>query len=234
MTDSPQASNSRDESMTQAGRITRAVIKTVAGIALTDKKDFVRLAAHGGDELLKGHFSQVLFDTYSYFMNKGEIDPAYFDSSDFADLSPELNKTLNGNYGKDKLNTVRKIFVNLAINAGDSVYKKYLLDIALEMSEPEIKVLITDHKLSEEADDSEIANDLRHTAQWLTRIASDSGLKHESLVRIASDGLIAKGLFTGYIYTDNSAVEFYKNRGRATTMGEELCTLAYLSEDPLT
>lgn len=35
-------------------QIARATIKTVAGMAVTSPKDVVRLAAHAGDQFLKG------------------------------------------------------------------------------------------------------------------------------------------------------------------------------------
>src|SRR5207302_7282894 len=97
-------------------------------MALTSPKDFVRLAAHAGDGLLKGQFSQTLVDTYAYFINKSEIDPKYFDTTKFADLAPEFKQIEENTFGIDKLNHLRRIFVNLARDSGGDSHQKYLLD----------------------------------------------------------------------------------------------------------
>ncbi len=64
------------------------------------------LAAHAGDQLLKGDASVALMDTFNYFMNKGEIDQRYFDSRQFADLAPELGRVEKESYGIEKLSTI--------------------------------------------------------------------------------------------------------------------------------
>jgi hypothetical protein len=208
---------------------TRAVLKTVAGMAVTSPKDLIKLAAHAGDHLLKGEISQALTDTYVFYVNKGEIDPKYFDSTKFADLAPEFGRVQNEAHGIDKLNMLRRIFVNLARDNGDGSHRKYLLDVALDMSEPEIKVLIADMELAKQTSIS----GLRSSAKWLDEIASTSGLKHTNLVEIAEKSLIERGLLTPRHHSDGSGTYFETGKGRLTTMGWELCELTVLEDDPV-
>ena len=92
----------------KVNQISRGVLKTVAGMMVTSPKDFIKLAAHSGDQMLKGHFSAALVDSYCFFLNNAEIDPEYFDSEGFADLAPEFQRVNNEPYGVDKLNSLRK------------------------------------------------------------------------------------------------------------------------------
>lgn len=213
--------------------LTRAVIKTVAGIAVTKPGDFLRLAAHSGDLMIKRHFSQALHDTYTYFMRNGEIKPEYFDSTSFGDLAPEFGKISDSSFGIFKLNQLRKMFVNLAKDNGSSSHEKYLLDIALELSELELKVLIGDFNsigtMSTNPPDREITS----ASEWARVVAETSGLKHENLVRVASETLIARGLMTPYQYGDKSGVACSPTASRLTSSGLELCEMLLLEDDPV-
>lgn len=166
-------------------------------------------------------------------MNKGEIESKYFDSSQFADLAPEFGKLYREEYGIDKLDMLRRVFANLAKDNGQNSHKKYLLDIALTMTEPEIKALVADAELARTIDDQQDANELRQDHKWLSRVADVSGLKHSSLVATAEKGLVEKGLLSGRRMSDGSGTDFMMHRGRLTTMGNELYELMILDDDPV-
>lgn len=214
-------------------QVSRGVIKTVAGMALTTPADFVRLAAHASDHLLKGDFSEAIANTYSFFVNKGEIDPKYFDSKQFADLAPEWGRVKREAYGVDKLDALRCIFVNLARNRDPDGYKKYLLDIALDMTEPEIKVLIADAELAQTVRDDSTLRRLRSTADWINEVTELSDLRHGSLVITAEDGLMAKGLISSRLRNDRSGTDFILDHGRLSSAGAELYQLMLLENDPV-
>lgn len=215
----------------KTSQISRGVIKTVAGVASTSPKGFVQLAAHAGDNLLKGQFSQTLHDTYTYFINKGEIDPKYFDSTNFADLAPEFGEVQSKPAGVYKLNQIRKMFVNLAKDNGADSHKKYILDIALDMPETEIKVLLADYRLAKEFVPNQPQNFYRSSSNWIDEIAEVSGLKHSSLVMAANQKLIEKRLFNEM--TTPSTMNFLPNTGSLTSLGLELCELTTLEDDPI-
>ncbi len=214
-------------------RVPRAVLKVLAGAALTKPAELLQLAAHAGDRMLKKEFSMAVFETYSYFMNKGQIDQAYFDTSTFADLAPEFKTVHDNSYGIDKLNTLRRVFVNLALDNGAASHKKYLLDIALLMSEPEIKVLIGDYTQRSVAETMIGPAGFMQAITWHQHIAAVTGLKHEVLVSIASKDLIGRGLMNGYLYGDNSGIGITPPNGRLTPMGIELASLMLLDDDPI-
>ena len=208
--------------------MTRGVIKTMAGVLSSSPKDFIQLAAYAGDQLLKGQFSQTIYDSYAFFINKGEIDPKYFDTTQFADLAPEFAELRDGEYGVYKLNQLRKIFINLAKDNGKDSHKKYLLDTALKMDEPEIKVMLADHHLAKfEAQDK----DLMMQDNWYDGITRVSGLKHNDLVSLARRLLEEKGLLRLGLPSDK--INFLPGSGSLTTMGVELCELMQLEDDPV-
>jgi hypothetical protein len=213
-------------------QLARGVIKSLAGVSVSSPKDLIKIAAHAGDLMLKRDFSTALADTYAFFIHNGSIDTKYFDTTNFADLAPEFKTVLNGDFGVSKLDALRKIFTNLAKDNGKNSHKKYLLDIALEMSEPEIKTLIADHAFIVLLPEMKNTTGLIETQLWLAHVAKISGLKHDSLVRAASDRLIERGLFGGYVYGDNSAVRTDDTRSRLTTMGLELYELMQVDDDP--
>ena len=214
-------------------QLTRGVIKTLSGMVVTRPSDFIRLAAHSGDLLIKKDFSQALHDTYSYFINKGDIDAKYFDSTNFGDLSPEFNKLSDEKNGIYKLNQLRKIFINLAKDNNENSHKKYLLDIAIELNEPEIKTLLGDYNIKNEMISANANLGITTASEWARAVARISGLKHESLVINASNKLIGKGLITDYQYSDKSGVAFNKGQGRLTSLGLELCEIMILEDDPV-
>ena len=191
--------------------------------------------AHAGDHFLKSQYSEALSDTYTYLINKGSIDPKYFESRELADLAPEFGRIQKESYGVEKLDTLRKIFANLARDAGRSSHKKYLLGIAIGMTEPEIKVLLADAELVDSLanQDQRVINSFRNSHRWREKVASTSGLKHEALVEAAETGLVNKGLMSGWVYTDRSGNNFTANNGRLTSMGIELLDLMKLDDDPI-
>jgi hypothetical protein len=216
----------------QVTDIVRASLQTVVGMASTSPQEFLKLAVHAGGELLKGQASVALAHSYNFYMNKGRIDPAYFESTHFVDLAPEFRRVLEGNYGQDKLDALRRIFVNLAMDNGANSHMKYLLDIALDMSEPEIKTLMTEGLIGATSTLEEI-NDLRQLENWIAQIATSSGLRHGSLVELAESGLITKGLISDRVGVKRTVVAFERTTGRLTSMGQELYKLMNLTEDPL-
>lgn len=215
----------------KAKQVARASVMTVAGMALSDKRDLVRLAAHAGDLMIKGEWSSALADGYNFFMNKGLIDSDYLDSDRFTDLAPEFKQVVDKPYGLEQLAALRRIFINLAMDNQDGSHKKYLLDLALSMTEPEIKVLLADEALARNRSVDDTAA-LRSAGQWIREIVQLSGLKHENLVLQAEEGLTEKGLLTRRQLVDASRVAFLHNTGRRTSMGAELCQLMELEDDP--
>jgi hypothetical protein len=214
-------------------QLSRGVLKTIAGVAVSDRKDLVRLIAHAGDQMLKGDFSRTLHDTYVYLANKGSIDPAYLDSTKLADLAPEFRQVEDGDFGIEQLNALRKIFANLAIVGDSQINAKFLLDIGLSMSELEIRVLLADFKLaSKELTDTEY-RDLRNSNQWVKTLSIESGLELDELVVEAEDGLMQKRLISGRMLSDRSGVNFIRGKSRLTDTGFALCKLMILEDDPL-
>jgi hypothetical protein len=218
--------------MKKTTQLSRAVIKTVAGAAITNPNDFIKLAAHAADESLKGNFSKALLDTYAFFINRGDIDAKYLDSGRLADLAPEFKKISDQPYSIDQLNYLRKIFVNLAKDNTEQSHKKYLLDIALLMEEPEMKVLIADYRIASESI-WKPSSGVPIAAEWRREVAVISGLQHEALVGLYSEKLEAKMLISERQYSDKSGIAWNNKKSRLTTMGYELCRMTMLDDDPL-
>jgi hypothetical protein len=219
--------------LAKASQISRGVIKTVAGMAVTSPKDFVKLAAHAGDQMLKTQFSQALHDTYSFFINNGQIKQEYFDSTRFADLAPEFGQVQSADFGVEKLNVLRKIFVNLAKDNGKDSHKKHVLDIAIKINETEIKVLMAEYELGRSIGSSEEAQDLRSAHNWVNKITTVSGLQHGALVINAENGLIDEGLISNRRLSDRSGVDYQPRHGRLSSLGVELCEMMTLDDDPI-
>lgn len=213
-------------------KLTRGVIKTVAGMAVTNREDFLRLVVHSGQLMIQKQFSQALHDSYSFFVKNGEIKAEYFDSTSFGDLAPEFATVSESSFSVYKLNQIRKIFVNLAKDHDDGSHLKHLLDVALELSETEIKVLLADFAYIELLPTERPASGIGYASEWAQAIAGISGLKHSELVILASDGLINKRLMTPYQYPDQSGVACDLGMSRLTTLGMGLCSLLFLENDP--
>lgn len=208
------------------------MIKTISGIAVTKPSEFLKLAAHNGDLLLKSHFSEALHDTYAFFVNKGEIDPKYFDTTKFADLAPEFGEIEKGSFSIEKLNTLRKMFVNLAKDSSENSYKKYLIDIAIQMEQPEFKILMVEYRVAKERI-WKPSNSIVGFSEWARSLAEISGLKHEALVSLYSEKLEERALITARQYADKSGVAWSEGKSRLTDMGMEICELIILKDDPM-
>ncbi len=210
-------------------QLIRGVLRTTAGMASTKPSDFLKLAAHNGDLLLKREFSQAIYDTYTYFVNKAKIDKKYFDTKDFADLAPEFRRIERGDFSIIQLDTLRKMFVNLALNKSKNKHQKYLIDIALTLTEPEIIVLTADWDMGQ----NNVLLGRSSHADWAAECARVSKLQHVALIESAEDGLIKKKLLTSRDYSDGSRVHISENTSRLTTMAQELCEMTLLDDDPL-
>jgi hypothetical protein len=55
-----------DKKIAKTRDMSRAIVMTASGMAITNPKEFIQLAAHAGDRLLKGEFSQAIADTYAF------------------------------------------------------------------------------------------------------------------------------------------------------------------------
>lgn len=217
----------------QAKSIARASVTTIAGLLLSSKKDLVQVAARLTDEALKGQFSQALADTYTYFMKKGAIDPNYLNSASLTDLAPQFGKIANERFSIDQLNHIRKILVNIAKDNGKNSYKKYLLDIALEMDELEFKILLVEavnghtYRLMDTT-----GRHMVNYAQWAEEVARTANIVHAELVSLVEPKMRDKKLLRGLMYSDGSGAGYSEECGRLTPLGFDLYMLLTLEDDP--
>jgi len=210
--------------------IASAAVTVALGMASTNKGDLVKLGISTGRMILRRDFNRALSSTYEYFMKKGSLDENYFSSPEWADLSPEFDIINGNNFGKEKLDYLRKIFANLALNPRDA-NKKYLLDIALKLSEPQIKILIADFNLSKQPIPLERIS--KPIGEWRQAIAQESGLEYAEMISLHDGGLVENELLTHTVGRSNDYVVIDPKLSRLSDLGYALCSLMMLEDDPV-
>lgn len=213
--------NDGDETSSFLARTILNLSEGLTGIAASDKKERLLSIGYILQRFRSGRFLETLKAQWESYRDKGRIKDDYIRTDQHQECLQQMLDFLdNDSPDQIRFDAMQYVFLNTAterISDSESVLPQQYMRICRSLNSTEILILQTNFRLAKRGHNPGHYG----AAEWLRDIASNSVLRHVSLVESQEGSLMDKCLIGARTHGDRSGV-VKSNHFRLTDLGSAL------------
>lgn len=223
MTDTNDLAKFQEDTSSVLAKTLNGLIEGITGVAASEKKELYLSVGHFLQAVRKGKFLSQLLKEWNQYRDKGRIKEDYQTTEQHYTCIQEILDFLDSDPPEEiRFDILKKIFLVAAtekVTDRNSLLPQQYMKVCRTLSSGEIIVLSTAYKISKQR--QEYVN-YRSAAEWLKKIAEESGLFHTELVKIPEEELMKKHLLSPRVHPDKSGIDVNPHF-RLTNLGFDIC-----------
>jgi hypothetical protein len=220
MTDTNDLSKFQEDTSNVLAKTLNGLIEGITGVAASEKKELYLSVGHLLQAVRKGKFLSQLLKDWNQYRDKGRIKEDYQTAEQHYTCIQEILDFLDSDPPEEiRFDILKKIFLVAAtekVSDRNSFLPQQYMKLCRTLSSGEILVLSTTYKISKRKYVE------RSAAEWLKKIAQESGLVHPELVEIHEEELMKKHLLSLRVHPDRSGIDVNPHF-RLTSLGFDIC-----------
>jgi len=224
MTDTNDLSKFQEDTSSVLAKTLNGLIEGITGVAASEKKELYLSVGHLLQAVRKGKFLSQLLKEWNQYRDKGRIKEDYQNTEQHYTCIQEILNFLDSEPPEEiRFDILKKIFLVAAtekVTDRNSFLPQQYMKLCRTLSSGEIVVLSTAYKLSQVSKREPVK--YNSAAEWLKKIAEESGLIHPELVEIHEEELMKKHLLSPRVHSDRSGVNASPHF-RLTSLGFKIC-----------
>ena len=220
MTDTNNIAKFQEDTSSVLSKTLTALVEGITGIAASEKRELCLSVGHILQALRERKFLSQLLKEWNQYRDKGRIKEDYQTTEQHYTCIQEILDFLDSDPPEEiRFDILKKIFLVAAtekVSDRNSFLPQQYMKLCRTLSSGEILVLSTTYKISKRKYVE------RSAAEWLKKIALESGLVHPELVEIYEEELMKKHLLSPRVHSDRSGINVNPHF-RLTSLGFDIC-----------
>ena len=220
MTDTNNIAKFQEDTSSVLSKTLTALVEGITGIAASEKRELCLSVGHILQALRERKFLSQLLKEWNQYRDKGRIKEDYQTTEQHYTCIQEILDFLDSDPPEEiRFDILKKIFLVAAtekVSDRNSFLPQQYMKLCRTLSSGEILVLSTTYKISKQKYVE------RSAAEWLKKIALESGLVHPELVEIYEEELMKKHLLSPRVHSDRSGINVNPHF-RLTSLGFDIC-----------